>query len=101
MRKFQEKRKFRKVLYSRLSIGVLLVAVFFLGKSVVSSWQKYSVTSQARVEAYNEVAELKERKKSLEEEIEKLRSERGTEEILRDRFNAAAPGEEVINIVAE
>lgn len=101
MRKFQEKRKFKKLLYSRATIGVLIIGVFFLGKSVWSSWQKYSLTSEARVNASNEVAELKQRKAALEEEIEKLRSERGQEEILRDRFNVAAPGEEVINIVPE
>ena len=101
MKKFRERRRFKRALYSKLSIAVLIIAVFFLGKSVWGSWQKYSATSASRYQAQVRVNELKDQKEALEMEIERLRTDQGKEATLRDRFDVGAPGEEVINIVTE
>lgn len=99
MKGFQEKRKFKKILYSNISIFLLLVVIVFLGRSLWSSWQKYSLTKNSREQSEAKLDELQRQRNLLEERTEKLDSDRGREEILRERYDIAKDGEELINIV--
>ena|SRR3989344_1837462 len=98
MRKFQEKRRFKRILYSKGTIIVLAVILFFLGRAVISAHYKYSLTKKSEGAAVARYEELKIRKETLEGNLNKLETARGIEEELRERFNVARPGEEVIII---
>ena len=99
MQKFKEKRRLRQFFYSKGTILLLVIVLFFLGRAVISAHQKFSLTQRNETAAMREYEELRERKEILKHDVERLNTERGLEEELRKKFNIAKPGEEVINIV--
>lgn len=101
MKRFQDKRRFKKFLYSKFSVFILIVVFLFMGKAVFNAYQKYAVSSEGKQSVLEEVHEITERKEFLEEELSRLQSERGVEEELRKKFQIAKPGEQVIIIVGE
>ncbi|HEY4506211.1 MAG TPA: septum formation initiator family protein [Candidatus Paceibacterota bacterium] len=98
MKKFQEKKQLRRVIYSKGMIIFILIVLFFLGRAVVSAYQKYSLTQKNEAAAVAQYEEFQNRKETLEAELEKLKTTRGVEEALREKFNVAKPGEGVVNI---
>ncbi len=98
---FQERKKIRKILYSKVTLALLLVAFVFVSRG---TWQIYSKASRARVEKEKVAQELVEMEKhtaELVKNIERLKSDRGIEEEIRHRFTVALPGEEVVVVVDE
>lgn len=96
---FHEKRKIRSILYSKVTIGILFILVGFL---LMSVYERYSVEREmtAKREAKErELHDLEYRAAVLESKVEDLRDARGVEEELRNRFDVAKEGEEVIVIV--
>ncbi len=93
---FHEKRKIRGVLYSKPVIGVILIVTLLLSYSV---YGRYTVARdmQDKLEAKRaSLEELKGRASVLESKVEYLEDERGIEEELRNRFDVAREGEQVI-----
>ena len=96
---FYERRRFKQYLYSWPAIVVLGFACLWLALSV---WGVYTQERQTRItkgerQAYLE--ELQVREAALNEEIARLRTDRGIEEEIRQKFEVAKEGEEVIVIV--
>jgi len=89
------------LLYSKVSIAILVIVLFFVGKSVLSAYKKYSISREASVETEERLDELEERKHDLSTKLEDLNTDRGVEEELRNRFQVAKPGEKVLIIVEE
>lgn len=87
------------MLYSRLSVVILLVIIFFLGRAAFGAYQKYNLARVALSAALAKVAELEARKEFIGSEIERFKNERGIEGELRRKFDVAKPGEEVIVII--
>ena len=96
---FHEKRKIRSVLYSKTTIGVLLLIAIALSFSVYERYSVERTVSAKRAEREADLLRLKERAEMLEGKIEYLQSERGMEEELRNRYDVAKEGEQVIIIV--
>ena len=99
MRQFADKRKIRKILYSPLSIIVLVALVFFLARAVWGVYLKNNISRQVREAAVRQINELEARKAELEEKLRELESPEGLEAEIRDKLPVAKPGEEVIIIV--
>ncbi len=99
MREFEQKRKFRKVIYSRPSIAVLFLVIIFLSIEIWGWYGKYRESSQKRDIAEHELAKLKEREHILVNEIAALKTKRGLEEEVRFKYGYALPGEQVAIIV--
>lgn len=99
MLEFKKRRRFKKRIYSRLSIFALLVLTFFLAKGAIGMFQK---TLEAKAQ-YNQNSDqyekLLKRSQDLESDLEYISSELGQEEELRKKFNVAKDGEEVITII--
>jgi len=98
---FHEKRKIRRVMYSKVSIALLFVLAFFIGRSV---YERYTVEREMAVkleERAKELDALKQRAALLEGKVEHLKNERGIEEELRNRFNVVKDGEQVVIILDE
>jgi cell division protein FtsB len=64
-------------------------------------YTKQRETAEKRQQLAQSLAELKQREASLESEIDRLRTQRGVEKEIRERFNVAREGERVMVIVNE
>lgn len=99
MATFAKEKKIQKILYSRLTVALLAVVVFFLGFSVYSVFEKkQQAQSQANI-AEQETKTLLLRKAKTQTEIENLQTDEGIEEILRNKYRAAKDGEGLVVVV--
>jgi cell division protein FtsB len=96
---FHEKRKFKRYLYSKFTLVVLLGILVLLVPGVWNMFQKEEETRANLNEQELILEELKQREANLRAEIERLSSERGVEEELRSKFEIGKEGEEAIVIV--
>lgn len=99
--KFGKKHAFTHYFHSRLGIAVLLLLVLLLGQSV---YGRYVIEREmaARTDALlAELQALEGRKNSLEEKVDYMLGERGIEEEVRNNFDVAREGEQVIILVGE
>lgn len=98
---FHEKRKIKSWVYSNLSIGVLVVLIAFMFVSVFERYQKERETAEKRVERTADLHELEARAAALEAKVEEAESVRGMEAEIRNRYDVAKEGEEVVIIIDE
>ena len=96
---FYEKRKFKRLLYSKVTLIALGLLVIWLFFNVFSMYKKERDTRLRRIEQRGVLDELEGREESLREEIERLSTERGIEEEVRSKFEVGKEGEKVIIIV--
>lgn len=98
---FQERKKLRKILYAKATLGVLFVAFIVVARGAWRMYQKASIARAERAEAEQSLADLAERAGGLKESITRLKSARGVEEEIRQKFTVVRPGEEVVVVVDE
>ena len=98
---FYEKRKIKQRLYSWPSLIFLIIVSIFLTHGVWGVFQKEHQTSLIRKQRLSHLEELKTREDVLVKEINRLNTDRGIEEEIRQKFEVARPGEEVIVIVEQ
>ncbi|MBI2100715.1 MAG: septum formation initiator family protein [Candidatus Vogelbacteria bacterium] len=99
MREFQDKRRWRWLIYSwpvRLGLVLMIMA---LASSVFRLYEKERRVGRERARLLEEVERLQSRQRELAAEVEKLATERGIEEGIREKFNVVKPGEKVISLV--
>lgn len=98
---FHEKRKIRRWLYSWYAIGFILCIALFIGHG---AWERFVVEREMlekRTEVERELREQEERRAVIEEKVEHLQEDRGIEEEIRNRFDVAKEGEQVVIIVGD
>lgn len=99
MLEFYEKRKLKRLLYSKpVIIALCIPAVFLLSVT----WNAYNKEREAyanMLTASAELDRLKEREATLSQEIERLSTQRGVEEELREKYEVGKPGERMIVLV--
>lgn len=101
MREFESKKKFRKFLYSRTMIFILLVIFVFL---VRATWKVYKQEQVSRAnfnKVLNETNRLAARENTLKQDISYLETDDGVDAEIRQKFRAVKPGEQVAVIVRE
>lgn len=99
MRNFQEKKRFKYIMQSwpvLIFLGILLIffalGVFdFMGKMIETSGKKKNIEQK--------VLELQETKERLSNDIESLKTEKGLEENIREKFGLVKEGEDLIIVV--
>jgi len=96
---FQQKRKIKKIAYSRLTIFILFVLVILLGRSTYQIYKKERLSSANYNEVKKEFEDLKNRQTMLDSEITRLKTDVGMEEEIRSKFSVAKPGETVVVVV--
>lgn len=99
MLEFQERRKLKGFIYSRLILVILLALLFFLIKEIWSVYQKERFTRENLSRAQADLESLEERQAKLLSEISRLKTDAGAEREIRERFGLSRPGEEVYVIV--
>ena len=95
---FREKRLFRRVIASKITLVVLLTLALLLSNSVWGVWGKMRETAELRAREEERLAELEARAAALKAEIDRLTTERGIEAEIRSKFDLAKSGESVLVI---
>ena len=96
---FQERKKIRKILYSKVTLVVLFVVLVAVGRGAWAIHQKAEIARSEREIAMRALTELETRTVELQASLELLKSERGIEEAVRQKYTVARPGEEVVVVV--
>ena len=99
MLEFQEKKRLRNILYSKITLIALFIILIFIARATFSVYHKQKTSKGNLNKAQEEIAELKKREKMLNYEIDRLKTERGAEEEIRKKFMVGKLGEQVIVIV--
>jgi len=98
---FHEKRKLKSLLYSKPAAYVLLAIALLLSWSVYERFEREREMATRRYELEEKLETLTMQAMTLEEEVARLKSERGIEEELRNRFEVAKTGEQVVIVVGD
>lgn len=99
MFEFYEKRKVKRLLYTWPVVVFLCIPVGYLVSVAWSAYAKERETSANTIAATTELEKLKLREVALQTELERLSTERGIEEEIREKFEVGKPGEHAIVIV--
>lgn len=101
MKDFQQRKKIKKFLYSPLAVIILLI---LCGLLIRGTWNVYKKEKESRENLEKVTAEYersKERQGVLEHQIERLSTEEGVEEEIREKFSVTKPGEEIVLVVED
>jgi len=99
MVQYNSKRDPMRLMWRRLlAIGLLILLVIAV-RGVWGVYKKSHDSYALKVEAQAKLDDLKKREFELRADIANLRSEKGIEAELRERYDLAAPGEGVVVIV--
>ena len=101
MRNFQRKRGFRNILESWPALILLIIMLLLFTYGVVGFMIKMQATRENRKIAENKIAELEGEKEKLSSYINKLKTDQGVEESIRDKFGLAKEGEGMIVVVED
>jgi hypothetical protein len=96
---FYEKRKLRKILYSKPFIALLCIPTTFLGFAALNAYKGERQTEVKAAEVAHDLTELTTRQAILEAEVNRLGTTRGIEEEIRRKFDVAREGERVLILV--
>ena len=101
MRNFQEKKGWRNVMQSKPALVLLGIVVLAFAWSVVGLVGKMRETVKNKTIVEDKIAELQQTKEKLSADIEKLKTEKGVEESIREKFGWVKEGEGVIVVVED
>lgn len=101
MKEFQQKTRFRKLIFSPAAAGIIVIVLVFLILATFNVYKKSKQANLKRDEAKEQLKDLEERKEYLVGEIERLQSVLGIEEEIRNKFQFAKPGETTVVIIDE
>jgi cell division protein FtsB len=96
MKKFENRRKIKKMIFSIPTLVVLLLVIFVFGRNAWASYKGARLAAENLAMATNEKEELMARIESLEQNLDGIDTERGTEEAVREKFGLVREGETAI-----
>ncbi|MFA6006301.1 MAG: hypothetical protein WC764_01070 [Candidatus Paceibacterota bacterium] len=99
MRDFQAKRQIKRILYSKVTIGALVVLNLLILKSDIQLYGKERYTASNEAQARQEYNDILAREKSLSADVARLSTSEGVDLELRRKFSVVKPGEEAVVIV--
>ena len=99
MATFQQRHDPTRLMWRRLlAVGLLLVLLIAV-RGVWSVYKKSIESHELKIEAQAQLTELQKREQELRADISNLKSDRGVEAELRERYDLAREGESVVVIV--
>jgi cell division protein FtsB len=99
MLEFESKRKLKKRVYSKFTLVVLLVILVLVAHGAWGIFQKKRIVSEDLRKTQETLEQFNERKAKLESKLDRVNSDVGKEEILRDKYSVAKEGEKAIFIL--
>ncbi|MBI5045755.1 MAG: hypothetical protein HZC14_01990 [Candidatus Niyogibacteria bacterium] len=100
MREFQTRKQIRHILVWPLVIG-LLVAVSWVSYAAIKEYLGVRNARAAREKVERELAEINQKRDTLENRMQELSSDTGMEKVLKERLNVAKPGEHLMVVVKD
>ena len=100
MAEFKKKDKY-SFWYSPLALIVLLGLLFFLFYKVIDLIKKDKETGEKKELILDKIDELKERERILNEDIAKMQTEEGIEDVIRGKYKVVKEGEKMVTIIDE
>lgn len=103
MAAFEQRREAKqdpmRLLWRRVGAVLLLLLTVALFRGVWGVYQKEKESNALRIEAQSQLSDLERREGELRMDIAELKTDRGIEEELRERYNLAREGEGVVVLV--
>ena len=99
MKNFQAKKRYKKIIQSKPVLIILGISLLFFIWNIVKLTEKAIETKKNRDIAQNKIIELQNEKNELELKIQKLSTDKGIEENIREKFGFAKDGEGMILVV--
>ncbi len=99
MREFQNKKRYKKIFSSKISIVILVVLVGFFGRATYDVYKKERESASYVAVAETQLKKMTDRQETLNAEISRLQTQEGIEEEIRTKYNVSKPGENVLVIV--
>lgn len=99
MLEFQNKKKFKRILYSPLTLIALMVVLIVLGKATWNVYQKERLSFDHLERQKSELEKLALREKNLAQAIDYLKTDEGVEAEIRSKFRFAREGESIAVII--
>ena len=96
---FEQRRRFRTIMNSRVTLVILAVILVVVSKSTWSLYGKNKDAALNRARLERESKEIESRRLFLEKELARLKSPEGIEEMFRQKYNIKKEGEEVVVII--
>ena len=94
-----KQRKIKRKIYSWWGVAILVVIVFFFLNNTWDVYLKYSASKQNIEGLEEQYKNAQNREQELGGKIDNLRTEKGLEQEIREKFNVAKEGEKVVVIV--
>ncbi len=95
MKEFQQRRMVRRLSHSKLVGVVALIILALMVKATYRIYHKYRASVSERALVEKRFKDIEERSVALTLTVERLRTDKGVEEEIREQFNMAKEGEEV------
>ncbi len=99
MLEFQEKKRLKNILYSRVTLIAVFIVLIFIARATINVYYKQKESGENLAKVKEEVTGLEKRQNTLTSEINRLNTGKGTEEEIRKKFMVGKEGEQVIVIV--
>ncbi|MDP3958250.1 MAG: septum formation initiator family protein [bacterium] len=99
MLEFQQKQRLRRILYSKVTLALLFAALLLFGNSTFKLLEKKREAANGLATLEKEIAALAVKEKTLSGRIAALKTERGVEEAIREKFKVAKEGEGVVVVI--
>jgi cell division protein FtsB len=99
MRNFQKKGMLNDIMQSKYFLIFLGIMVLIFIYSTFSFMNKMEETKKNRQIVEDRIIELEKSKEKLNSEISKLKTDKGVEESIREKFGLAEEGENMIIVV--
>jgi hypothetical protein len=90
--------KKRKLLYTPVGITLLFILTLYIGYSVFELYGKYAEARDKKNTAAAALHDAENRRAQVQSELDKLSTDRGREEVIREKFNVTKEGEGVVVI---
>jgi cell division protein FtsB len=99
MHDFQQRKKFRKRLYSRGAVIALAIMTVLLLRGVIGVLQKERESQKNVEEVSLKLEEARARDEELSQRIASIQTTSGVEREIRERYSVSKEGEEVVVLV--
>ncbi len=88
-----------KIIFSWITIIVLILIVILLTKGIIGMYGKNSNASIRAQDAQKDLLKIEERERILNKNLSRIKTSKGVEEELRRKFDVAREGEHLLVIV--
>lgn len=99
MQDFQDRRRWKKMVYSKITIIALCIVALLMFRNLWVVYNKNQVALAENEKSASKLVELEQQKKELATKVKWLSTERGQEEAIRQNFSVVKEGEKVILVV--